>query len=61
MEKIIKRLKSFANAAGRVLLAMIKQVNAKLPRELLQKARLEPKRFCTLLNSDRAKITSYES
>ncbi len=35
-----------AEAAGRVLLAMMKQVNATTPRELLQKAGLEPKRFC---------------
>jgi DNA polymerase-3 subunit epsilon len=35
-----------AEAAGRVLLAMMKQVNASTPRELLQKAGMEPKRFC---------------
>ena len=35
-----------AEAAGRVLLAMMKQVNATTPRELLQKAGMEPKRFC---------------
>jgi len=35
-----------AEAAGRVLLAMMKQVNANTPRELLKKAGLEPKRFC---------------
>jgi DNA polymerase-3 subunit epsilon len=35
-----------AEAAGRVLLAMMKQVNATTPRELLQKAGIVPKRFC---------------
>jgi DNA polymerase-3 subunit epsilon len=35
-----------AEAAGRVLLAMMKQVNANTPRELLQKADQEPKHFC---------------
>ena len=35
-----------AEAAGRVLLAMMKQVNATTPRELLQKAGMEAKRFC---------------
>ena len=35
-----------AEAAGRVLLAMMKQVNAKTPRELLQKAGMVPRRFC---------------
>jgi DNA polymerase-3 subunit epsilon len=35
-----------AEAAGRVLLAMMKQVNANAPRVLLQKAGMEPKRFC---------------
>jgi DNA polymerase-3 subunit epsilon len=34
-----------AEAAGRVLLAMMKQVNANTPRELLQKTRIEPKCF----------------
>ena len=34
-----------AEAAGRVLLAMMKQVNATTPRELLQKAGTEAKRF----------------
>lgn len=34
-----------AEAAGRVLLAMMKQVNTNSPRELLQKADLETKRF----------------
>jgi hypothetical protein len=37
--------KSDTEAAGRVLLAM-KQVNASTPRELLQTAGMEPKRFC---------------
>jgi DNA polymerase-3 subunit epsilon len=36
---------SDAEAAGRVLLAMMKHVNAKTPSELLQKAGLEPKHF----------------
>jgi hypothetical protein len=35
-----------AEAAGRVLLAMMKDANANTPRELLQKTGLEPKRFC---------------
>ena len=35
-----------AEAAGRVLLAMMKHVNANTPRELLQKAGMEAKRFC---------------
>jgi DNA polymerase-3 subunit epsilon len=35
-----------AEAAGRVLLAMIEQVNANTPRELMQKAGIDPKRFC---------------
>lgn len=34
-----------AEAAGRVLLAMMKEVNANTPYELLQKAGIEPKRF----------------
>ena len=34
-----------AEAAGRVLLAMMKQMNATTPRELLQKAGMEPRRF----------------
>jgi hypothetical protein len=29
-----------------VLLAMMKQMNANTPRELLQKTGMEPKRFC---------------
>jgi hypothetical protein len=29
-----------------VLLAMMKQMHANTPRELLQKAGMEPKRFC---------------
>ena len=37
---------SDAEAAGRVLLAMMKHTNANTPRELLQKTGLEPKRFC---------------
>ena len=36
---------SDAEAAGRVLLAMMKQVNANTPRELLQKMSMEAKRF----------------
>ena len=36
---------SDAEAAGRVLLAMMKHVNTETPRELLQKAGMEPKRF----------------
>jgi DNA polymerase-3 subunit epsilon len=35
-----------AETAGRVLLAMMKQVNANTPAELLQKAGLEPKHLC---------------
>jgi DNA polymerase-3 subunit epsilon len=35
-----------AEAAGRVLLAMMKQVNANTPRDLLQKTDVVPKRFC---------------
>ena len=38
--------KDDAEAAGFVLLAMMKQVNATTPHELLQKAGMEPKRFC---------------
>ena len=34
-----------AEAAGRVLLAMMAHANIKTPRELLQKAGVEPKRF----------------
>jgi hypothetical protein len=34
-----------AEAAGRVLLAMMKHANATTPRELLQKAGMEPNRF----------------
>jgi DNA polymerase III subunit epsilon len=37
---------SDAEAAGQVLLGMMKQVNAKSPHELLQKAGLAPRRFC---------------
>jgi DNA polymerase-3 subunit epsilon len=37
--------KDDAEAAGRVLLAMMKQVNANTPRELLEKTGMEPKRF----------------
>lgn len=37
---------SDAEAAGRVLLAMMKYVQATTPRELLQKAGLGPKAFC---------------
>jgi DNA polymerase III subunit epsilon len=37
---------SDAEAAGRVLLAMMKKTNANAPRELLQKAGMEPRRFC---------------
>ncbi len=36
---------SDAEAAGRVLLAMLKHTNANTPSELLQKAGMEPKRF----------------
>jgi DNA polymerase-3 subunit epsilon len=35
-----------AEAAGRVLLAMMKHVNANTPRDLLRKAGLKPMRFC---------------
>ena len=35
-----------AEAAGRVLLAMMKQVNANTPTELLRKAGVVPRRFC---------------
>ena len=35
-----------AEAAGRVLLAMMKKANANTPRELLQMTGIEPKRFC---------------
>jgi DNA polymerase-3 subunit epsilon len=35
-----------AEAAGRVLLAMMKHANANTPRELLEKVGVEPKRFC---------------
>ena len=35
-----------AEAAGRVLLAMMKHAQATTPRDLLQKTGLEPKRFC---------------
>jgi DNA polymerase-3 subunit epsilon len=35
-----------AEAAGRVLLAMMKHANATTPRDLLQKAGVEPNRFC---------------
>ncbi len=37
--------KSDAEAAGRVLLAMMKHVGANTPRELLQKAEMDPRRF----------------
>jgi DNA polymerase-3 subunit epsilon len=37
---------SDAEAAGRVLLAMMKQMNANTPRELLQTAGMGPKHFC---------------
>ena len=37
---------SDAEAAGRVLLAMMKHANATTPRELLQKVGMEPKCFC---------------
>jgi DNA polymerase-3 subunit epsilon len=37
---------SDAEAAGRVLLAMMEHVNAKTPSELLQKAGIVPTRFC---------------
>jgi DNA polymerase-3 subunit epsilon len=37
---------SDAEAAGRVLLAMMKQVNATTPSELLEKAGMVPRRFC---------------
>jgi DNA polymerase-3 subunit epsilon len=35
-----------AEAAGRVLLAMMKQVNANTPRELVQKMGIVPRWFC---------------
>ncbi|MGD0262811.1 MAG: hypothetical protein ABSD29_23840 [Verrucomicrobiota bacterium] len=35
-----------AEAAGQVVLAMMKHVNADTPSELLQRAGLEPRRFC---------------
>jgi len=35
-----------AEAAGRVLLAMMKKANANTPRELLQKVGMVPRRFC---------------
>ena len=35
-----------AEAAGRVLLAMMNQVRANTPSELLQKAGMMPRRFC---------------
>jgi DNA polymerase-3 subunit epsilon len=38
--------KADAEAAGRVLLAMMKQVNANTPRELLQKTGVVSERFC---------------
>ena len=37
---------SDAEAAGRVLLAMMKHMHANMPRELLQKTGIEPRRFC---------------
>ena len=37
---------SDAEAAGRVLLAMMKQVNANTPSDLLQKTGVKPRRFC---------------
>jgi DNA polymerase-3 subunit epsilon len=37
---------SDAEAAGRVLLAMMQHMNANTPRELLQKTGIEVKRFC---------------
>jgi DNA polymerase-3 subunit epsilon len=37
---------SDAEAAGRVLLAMMKYVSANTPSEFLQKARMAPRRFC---------------
>jgi DNA polymerase-3 subunit epsilon len=37
---------SDAEAAGRVLLAMMKHANVNTPSELLQKAGLEPRHFC---------------
>ena len=36
---------SDAEAAGRVLLAMMKQVSAETPNELLEKTDMEPQRF----------------
>ena len=38
---------SDSEAAGRVLLAMMKHESVNTPRELLQKASMEPKRFCS--------------
>ena len=38
--------KDDAEAAGRVLLAMMKHANATTPRELLQMTGMEPRRFC---------------
>ena len=35
-----------AEAAGRVLLAMMKHLNSVTPRDLLSRAGMEPKRFC---------------
>jgi hypothetical protein len=35
-----------ADAAGRVRLAMMKQVDADTPTELLQKTGMVPRRFC---------------
>jgi DNA polymerase-3 subunit epsilon len=37
---------SDAEAAGRVLLAMMQHINANTPRELLQKTGVVPRRFC---------------
>jgi DNA polymerase-3 subunit epsilon len=37
---------SDAEAAGRVLLAMMKYLSARTPAKLLQKAGMVPKRFC---------------
>jgi DNA polymerase-3 subunit epsilon len=37
---------SDADAAGRVLLAMMKHTNVSTPRELLQKTGIVPRRFC---------------
>ena len=38
--------KSDAEAAGRVLLAMMKQAGAKTPAELMRKAGMVTRRFC---------------